>query len=164
MNELPTLPERLPEDPEERLAVIGAIVRARVVAALPGSLLDGATRVLDAWGRATAEQRDECLRTIVQATPAVVIEVDARLCELFALPAAAQRETPLEIVRRAAMTPTDALQRAAVPGIVRDPFDVAHAPHDVYGLAPRTLAELGDPELGPMQLAWGLAKHHALRA
>ena len=48
--------------------------------------------------------------------------------------------------------------------VVRDDFDERHEPDDVYDLAPRGVADLGDPELGPQLLAWGLAKSRVLRA
>jgi hypothetical protein len=51
-----------------------------------------------------------------------------------------------------------------VPPVVRDEFDVRAWPDDRYSLVPRTLADLGDPDLGPLHLAWGLAKAAALRA
>jgi len=33
-----------------------------------------------------------------------------------------------------------------------------------YGLVPRTLGDLGDPELAPLHLAWGMAKATVIRA
>ena len=35
---------------------------------------------------------------------------------------------------------------------------------DIYGLVPRTLGDLGDPELAPLHLAWGMAKATVIRA
>ena len=40
-------------------------------------------------------------------------------------------------------------RRAGVPPVVRDPFDERAWPEDRYDLVPRTLGDLGDPELGP---------------
>jgi hypothetical protein len=60
--------------------------------------------------------------------------------------------------------PTEVLRNAGVPGVVRDAFEERAFPHDDYDLSPRTLGDLGDPELGPLLLAWGLAKAAVLRA
>jgi hypothetical protein len=48
--------------------------------------------------------------------------------------------------------------------VQRDPFDERMLPEDRYDLAPRTLGDLGDPELAPLHLAWGLAKAEVLRS
>jgi hypothetical protein len=74
-----------------------------------------------------------------------------------------QRATPLEIVRSAYREPTAVLRRAGVPEVVRDDFDARAWPDDVYGLVPRTLGDLGDDELAPLHLAWGLAKAKVIR-
>jgi hypothetical protein len=90
----------------------------------------------------------------------VVAELDA----LLALDPDAQRTTPLAIVRTAYREPTAILDAAGVPPVRRDPFDERMLPEDRYDLAPRTLGDLGDPELAPLHLAWGLAKAQVLRA
>ena len=56
------------------------------------------------------------------------------------------------------------LRAAGVPGVVRDAFEERAFPEDEYDLAPRTLGDLGDPDLGPQLLAWGMAKAAVLRA
>ena len=84
--------------------------------------------------------------------------VVARLRELFADDPAAQIATPLEIVRSAYREPTSVLEVAAVPPVERDAFDERAWPDDRYGLVPRTLGDLGDPDLAPLMLAWGMAK------
>jgi len=70
----------------------------------------------------------------------------------------------LEIVRTAVREPTDVLRAAGVPPVMRDAFDERAWPDDRYGLTPSTLGDLGDPDLAPLQLAWGLAKAKVLRA
>ncbi len=86
------------------------------------------------------------------------------LRKLLAAEPASQRATPLQVVRDAVREPTAVLADAGVPDIVRDEFEERSLPQDRYGLAPRTFAELGDDELGPAQLAWGMAKAAVLRA
>jgi hypothetical protein len=75
---------------------------------------------------------------------------------------AAQRSTPLELVRTAAREPTAVLADLGVPDVVRDEFEERSFPTDRYGLMPRTFAEL-DETLGPVQLVWGIAKAAVLR-
>ena len=94
------------------------------------------------------------------ATARVTVELEA----LLALDPADQRATPLEIVRSAVREPTEALRAAGIGAVVRDEFDERHQPDDVYDLTPRTVGDLGDAELGPQLLAWGLAKSRVLRA
>jgi hypothetical protein len=89
--------------------------------------------------------------------------VTAELAALLALDPAEQGATPLEIVRGAVREPTDALRAAGIGAVVRDEFDERHRPDDVYDLAPRAVGDLGDPDLGPQLIAWGLAKARVLR-
>jgi hypothetical protein len=56
------------------------------------------------------------------------------------------------------------LAAAGIPPVERDEFLERSFPDDAYGVTPASLADLGDPDLGPLQLAWGLAKARALRA
>jgi hypothetical protein len=139
-----------------------AIVAA-VRVALPGYLVSRAGRVADAWGL-TGEGRagvDDALRAAAMgATARVTAELEA----LFALDPADQRATPLEIVRSAVREPTEVLRAAGVGSVARDEFDERHQPDDVYDLTPRAVGDLGDAELGPQLLAWGLAKSRVLRA
>ncbi len=83
---------------------------------------------------------------------------------LFGTEAAAQRTTPLEIVRTAAVDVAVVLGAAGIPPVERDAFDERAFPDDVYGVTPSSLSDLGDEDLGPLQLAWGLAKARVLRA
>ena len=56
------------------------------------------------------------------------------------------------------------LAAAGVPPVVRDGFDERAWPDDHYDLVPHTLGDLGDPDLAPLLLAWGMAKAAVLRA
>jgi hypothetical protein len=47
---------------------------------------------------------------------------------------------------------------------VRDEFAERAWPDDDYGLVPDTLADLGDDDLAPLHLAWGVAKATVVRA
>jgi hypothetical protein len=119
--------------------------------------------VLDAWGRLDPDARSDAVEAARRAGEAAAQRVAAELRALFAEPPARQRATPLQIVRGAYREPTSVLAAAGIPGVVRDEFDERSWPDDEYGLVPRTLADLGDDTLGPLLLAWGMAKARALR-
>jgi hypothetical protein len=122
------------------------------------------TRLVDAWGRLDGEQRSAAIEAAEAAAGPAVASVVAALRELFALDPAQQRTTPLQVVRSLVATPTVVLLAAGVPGVVRDAFEERAFPDDEYDLVPRTLGDLGDPDLGPLLLAWGIAKAAVLRA
>jgi predicted deacetylase len=130
---------------------------------LPGYLVASAGRVADAWG-VSGSARTTLDGDLERAAATATDRVTAELGTLFALDPAAQHATPLELVRGAVREPTEALRAAGVGAVVRDEFDERHHPGDVYDLAPRAVGDLGDPDLGPELLAWGLAKARVLRA
>ena len=121
-------------------------------------------RIVDAWGQLDADARAAALAAAEAAAGPATDGVVARLRELFARDPAEQRSTPLQIVRSLVSAPTAVLRSAGVPGVVRDAFEERAFPDDEYDLAPRTLGDLGDPDLGPLLLAWGLAKAAVLRS
>ena len=138
-------------------------------------LIDGVTRLggdwvvrtvmtrIDQWGRLDAGARARALDDAATVGVAAATRVAAELEALLALPPAAQRATPLEIIRTLRDEATLVLRHAGVPEIERDPFEVRAFPDDVYGIVLRTPVELGDEELGGALLAWGLGKAKALR-
>ena len=71
-----------------------------------------------------------------------------------------QWANPLALVRRSVSYPTEVLAAAGVPPVVRDEYDEAHFPGDVYGLTPRTFTDV-DPSLRDVALVWGAAKARA---
>jgi hypothetical protein len=123
-----------------------------------------ATDVLDAWGRVPVPEREGAIARLRDAGAAASRRVLGELRELLALDPSQQRRTPLEIVRTLGREPSEVLVALGVPAIVRDVFEERALPDDLYGLAPRTLSDLGDPEVGAMQLVWGVGKATVLRA
>jgi len=93
------------------------------------------------------------------ATARVVAELQA----LFAEAPERQRTTPLEIVRTLRREATAVLSELGVPPVRRDPYEERAFPDDLYGIVPRSLADLGDDDLGPLLLVWGMGKTMTLR-
>lgn len=147
----------------ERLSVASDAIVAGVAAHLPSYLASETARVLDAWGRLSAPERARVDAELAAAVEAATARVVAGLQSLFGVDPAEQGATPLELVRGATREPTDVLRAAGVAPVVRDEFDERHWPDDDYGLTPRAVGDLGDPQLGPELLAWGLAKARVLR-
>jgi hypothetical protein len=147
-----------------RLDEMGAAIVAGVERQVPGWARAQIDRLLDAWRRAPADARVRAEAQSAQAGAAAARRIVAELRALFAVDPAQQQATPLEVVRTAYREPTAVLAAAGVPPIVRDEFDERAWPDDDYGLVPRTLGDLGDPELAPLHLAWGMAKATVIRA
>ncbi|HMF84429.1 MAG TPA: hypothetical protein VKI01_14250 [Acidimicrobiia bacterium] len=147
-----------------RLEETGAAIVVGVEAQVPAWAHAEVERLLDAWDRTPAEVRARAEDASARAGAAAADRVVTELRALFALDPEKQGATPLEIVRTAYREPTLVLEAAGVPPVVRDEFDERAWPDDVYGLVPRTLGDLGDPDLGPLHLAWGMAKAAVIRA
>jgi hypothetical protein len=148
----------------ERLDETAAAIVAGMEVWVPRWVQAQVARLLDAWGRVSPEARARAENEASDAGSAAARRIATSLRELFATAPERQRATPLEIVRSVYREPTEVLAAAGVPPVARDEFDERSWPDDVYGLVPRTLGDLGDPDLGPLQLAWGLAKATVIRA
>jgi len=122
------------------------------------------TGLVDAWGRLDDGARAAALAAAATAGERAAARVEAELRALFELDPAAQRATPLEVIRSLRLEASDVLRAAGVPEVERDPFETRAFPDDVYGIVLKTPAELGDDELGGALLAWGLGKAKVLRA
>jgi len=146
-----------------RLDETGAAIIAGVERCLPTWAERQVDRILDARGRLAAADRRRVAHEARAAGLAAATRIAGELNTLLASAPEDQRATPLEIVRTAVREPTAVLAAAGVPHVVRDGFDERAWPGDVYGLVPRTLGDLGDAELAPLQLAWGLAKAAVIR-
>ena len=139
-------------------------ILAGVERELPGWVERAVTHILDAWGRTPPDARARAEHDAVDAGRAATARVVGELQSLFALDPEEQRSTPLEIVRRAYREPTAVLAAVGIPPVERDEFAERAWPDDTYGLVVHGLGDLGDEELAPLQMAWGLAKAKALRA
>jgi hypothetical protein len=144
-------------DPDAVLAAAGAALADAVEAAVPG------------WAERCV--RDLLVASAGRADPAVVErareagrraadELGPELRRLLATDVDRQWANPLAVVRRAVSFPAQVLAAAGVPPVVRDEYDEAHFPDDVYGLMPRTFTDL-DESLRDVALVWGAAKARA---
>jgi len=131
---------------------------------LPGWVERSVRRILDAWGRTPPDAREHAERAAADAGRAATTRVVGELRALFALDPEAQRSTPLEIVRGAYREPTEVLAAAGIPPVERDEFGERAWPDDTYDLVVHGLGDLGDDDLAPLQMVWGLAKAKVLRA
>jgi hypothetical protein len=148
----------------ERLEATSTAIVAGVEAALPGWVDREVARIVAAWGRLDPEAEGEARAAAGPAGRDAVSRVGAELRALFARDAGRQSATPLQVVRTAYREPTAVLAAAGIPPVERDEFHERAWPDDRYGLVPESLADLGDEDLGPLLLAWGLAKAAVLRA
>jgi hypothetical protein len=148
---------------QERLAEASAALVEGVGRALPEWAARSAETLLSAWGRLDAERQREVVAAAREAGERAAGRVAAGLAAVLAVDPAAQRATPLEIIRTAVLEPTAVLAEAGMPDVVRDPFDERAWPDDRFGLVPRTLRDL-DPDLAAVHFAWGVAKAAVLRA
>jgi hypothetical protein len=151
-------------DARRLLAEAGDAILVGVERELPGWAVRGVGRILDAWGRLDAPARARADREAATAGDLACARVVGELGALFAVDPELQRATPLQVVRTAYREPTAVLEALGVAQVVRDEFDERSWPDDVYGLVPHTLGDLGDPDLGPLHLAWGMAKTRVVRA
>jgi hypothetical protein len=122
------------------------------------------TNLIDAWGKLDTGGRSDAVAAASRAGNHAAARVGAELQQLFDLDPAAQRATPLEIIRSLRREASEVLRAAGVPEVVRDPFETRAFPDDVYGIVLKTPAELGDDELGGALLGWGMGKAKVLRA
>lgn len=117
--------------------------------------------VLAAWRATGAHVVADVDDALGQAAVAASTRTVAALRALLATDPVELRATPLEILRTCVREPTAVLSDAGVPHVERDDFARRSFPDDAYDMAPRTLADL-DEDLGPVLLAWGLAKARVL--
>ena len=119
--------------------------------------------VVDAWGRLDEEGRSATLAEAQVAGERGATRVAEELRALFAVDPAAQRATPLEIIRSLRREATQVLVAAGIPPVDRDQYEERAFPDDVYAIVPKSAADLGDDDLGGALLAWGIGKARVLR-
>lgn len=151
------------DEDREQLRAVEAEIVARAAAVIPVWVRTRVELVVTAWDRCGEAEREQAAAGAEVAGAQAAARVAEELRELFGVPLRDQRSTPLLVVRSAFREPTAVLAGVGIPEIVRDPFDERMHPGDHYDLAPRSMADLGDPDLGPLLLAWGMSKARYLR-
>ena len=131
---------------------------------LPGWVRAQVARIADAWARLTPDEQARLAVATDDVERVTSARVVAELRTLLAADAVEQRATPLQVVRSAYREPTELLASFGIPPVTRDEFDERAWPDDRYGMVPHTLGDLGDPDLAPLLLAWGMAKTALLRS
>jgi hypothetical protein len=126
-------------------------------------VVNAVMRIIDAYGRVTEPARVRALADARAAGERAATRVASELRSLFALDPAAQRATPLEIIRSLRAEATEVLADAGVPEVVRDDYDMRAFPDDIYGIVPKYATDLGEEDLGGALLAWGMGKARVLR-
>jgi hypothetical protein len=141
----------------------GAAIVAGVERLAAAWVEQAVTRIIDAWGRLDPGDRADVIEAARIAGVAAAARVAAELRTLFVTDPVQQRTTPLAIVRSLRREATDVLRAVGVPGVERDEFEIRSFPDDEYGLVPHSLADLGDADLAPMLMEWGVGKSKVLR-
>ncbi len=156
----------VPDAPDELRAAMQSAARELVDGAerlIPGWAVTGVERILVAWGRLNPDELRVARERAVTAGADAARRVAEELRALFDRDVTEQAATPLQVVRSAIREPTAVLVSLGIPPVARDPFDERAHPEDRYDLVPRSLADLGDADLGAQLLVWGMAKAKLLR-
>jgi hypothetical protein len=138
--------ERKPEDAVAEYA-------RRLAAAIESALEGWVHSQVGRFGGADLGRPDALVALVDECRAAVLPPLRA----LLDLDIDAQRSTPLTEVGRAVAPVTAFLDAAGVAPVVRDAFDAARDPADVYGVTPRTWSDLGAP-VAEAGMTWGAAK------
>lgn len=139
---------------EQRLTQLANELADGVQAALPTWVEAAVHRLLIAYSGTADPAVMESAR---DAGRAAGEDAGSRVRALLELDVDAQWTNPLALVRAAVAYPTQVLQDAAVPPVVRDELAERQFPDDVYDLTPTRFADLA-PDLHEKSLAWGAAK------
>ncbi|CAB4658387.1 unannotated protein [freshwater metagenome] len=142
------------------LSEVGPLILSCVSSDLSTWLRMRSTEVAAAW---LGEVSVEASTDIGAAADAATQRVSDELQEFLALDPSLQSTTPQSILRGCHVEPGQALSALGVPEVEREEFEARSLPGDKWSLAPSDLGQISE-SLGPLLLAWGLAKARALRA
>jgi hypothetical protein len=148
------------------LAQLGAELAGAIVAAIPEWITESVTGRVNQWlqagGGPLRVEEAELLLMCEAAGQTAAEKAGGPLVELLLSDVDQQWTTPLAIVRPLVAFASDVLDRAGVPEVVRDDFQVTRFPDDRYALTPASLAALGE-DVAVLALTWGAAKALAHR-
>jgi hypothetical protein len=148
------------------LARLGSELADAVIGAVPDWISGAVESRVAQWvqsGGATPSIDEPELAKMAQAAgEQAAASLAAPLRELLLADVDEQWTTPLALVRLLVGFATAVLEKAGVPGVQRDEFQVTRFPDDEYGLTPASLSSLGE-EVANLALVWGAAKALAHR-
>ena len=145
------------DGPDAALAQLGAALADAVLDVLPRWVERAVTDLVRAWAGTVGPEELAAARS---AGDVAAAEVGPELRRLLAADVDAQWTNPMTVVRRAVAPATAALRAAGVGEVARSPDEEARFPDDVYGLTPRTFADL-HPSLHELGITWGAVKARA---
>ena len=132
---------------------------------ISSALADAIDAAIEGWVRRVVIERSSAAGVpvaddaIAAAASRCRAEVSPRVRALLSADLDDQRSTPLALLRRAVVFPTEVLRAAGVPPVPRDDFATRAFPEDVYALSPASFADL-DESVHEPGLVWGAAKAH----
>jgi hypothetical protein len=144
------------------LARLGSELADAVIAAVPAWIKGAVDTRVAQWvqsGRPTTSIDEPELAKMAEAAGE---QAAASVAGLLLADVDVQWTTPLALVRPLVGFATAVLEKAGVPGVKRDAFEVTRFPDDEYGLTPASLSSLGE-EVASLALVWGAAKALAHR-
>lgn len=127
------------------------------VGALGIALLEALRVEMPLWACSVVEQRGGDPVTGRQVGMRAYESLEQELRDLLTADIDAQRGTPLSILRRAVVWPTEVLRAAGIAAVSRDPDDEARFPDDVYALTPAAFSDFGEVS-GDAGLRWSVGK------
>jgi hypothetical protein len=148
------------------LARLGSELADAVIAAVPAWIKGAVDTRVAQWVQSgaptTSIDEPELAKMAEAAGEQAASSVAGPLRELLLADVDVQWTTPLALVRPLTGFATAVLEKAGVPGVKRDEFEVTRFPDDEYGLTPASLSSLGE-EVANLALVWGAAKALAHR-
>jgi hypothetical protein len=148
------------------LARLGDELADAVIGEIPDWISGAIETLVTQWVRSgggpPSVDEPELKQMAKHAGEQAALAVAGPLRELLGADVDQQWTTPLALVRPLVAFATDVLDKAGVPGVRRDEFQVSRFPEDEYGLTPASLAALGE-EVAGLALVWGAAKALAHR-
>lgn len=134
------------------------------VSAYGRALAHAVLQVLPAWTQRILETHTQSFDAAQLSNIVCTLtkKVELPLFELLTADIDGQRQSPLALLRTLMEPLTDELRRTGAPAVVRDSYDEAAFPNDVYALGPMAWSDFGE-EVGEAGLHWGAAKAMAHR-
>jgi hypothetical protein len=147
------------------LAQLGSELADAILGAIPGWIGGAVRSRVTQWVRSggqVAVEGSELAKMCESAGGQATEVANGPLKDLLLSDVDQQWTTPLALVRPLVRYATEVLEKAGVPGVERDEFQMVRFPDDEYALTPASLSALGD-EVAGLAIAWGAAKALAHR-